>query len=69
MENYQEKMEKTNKDKTKNYYLEGIKLLLHDGETLQTFPTILQEYRNALDIREQRIRDLYNEIKIIKFQK
>lgn len=66
MEKYKDKMEKANKDKTKNYYLEGIKLLLQEGETVETFQTILQEYKNALEIREKRIRDLYHEIKIIK---
>ena len=66
MDKYREKMEKANKEKTKSYYLEGIKLLLQNGETLENFQTILQEYRHALEIREQRIRDLYNEIKIIK---
>lgn len=66
MDKYREKMQKSNKEKTKNYYLDGIKLLLQDGETIETFPTILQEYKHALEVREQRIRDLYNEIKIIK---
>lgn len=66
MNKYREKMETSDKDKTKEYYLEGIKILLQDGETVETFSTILQEYRHALEVREQRIRDLYNEIKIIK---
>lgn len=66
MEKYKDKMEKSNKSKTKNYYLDGIKLLLQEGEKFETFQTILQEYRNALELREKRIRDLYNEIKIIK---
>lgn len=66
MNNYKEKMDKSNKEKTKNYYLEGIKLLLQPDETVENFQQILEEYRNALTVREQRIQDLYNEIKIIK---
>lgn len=66
IDSYNKKMYKSNKEKTQNYYLEGMKLLLQTGETLENYEHILKEYRNALEIREQRIRDLYNEIKIIK---
>ena len=66
MDSYRQKMEKTNKEKTKNYYLEGIKILLQQGETLENYEQVLKEYKHALEIREQRIKDLYNEIKIIK---
>lgn len=66
MTEYKEKIEKSNKEKTKSYYLEGIKLLLQDGETLENFQQILKEYREALEVRNKRIDDLYNEIKIIK---
>lgn len=66
MSSYKQKMEKSNKEKTKSYYLEGIKLLLQAGETLENHEQLLKEYKQALEIREQRIRDLYNEIKIIK---
>lgn len=66
MNKYKEKMDQSNKEKTKNYYLEGIKLLLQSGETLENFQTILEEYKNALIIRTTRIQKLYDEIKIIK---
>ena len=66
IDTYKQKMYKSNKEKTQNYYLEGIKLLLQAGETLENSEQILKEYRDALELREQRIRDLYNEIKIIK---
>ena len=66
MTEYKEKIDKSNKEKTKSYYLEGIKLLLQDGENLENFAQILKEYREALIIRNKRIEDLYNEIKIIK---
>ncbi len=66
IDKYKEKMEKSNKEKSKNYYLEGMKMLLHPEETLENYKKILKEYYHALEIREKRIQDLYNEIKIIK---
>ena len=41
-------------------------MLFQAGENFQNYHQILKEYRNALVIREKRIDDLYNEIKIIK---
>jgi len=66
IDKYREKMEKSTKEKTKNYYLEGMKLLLQTDETIENHQTILAEYRTALDIRQNRIKQLYDEIKIIK---
>lgn len=66
IDKYRLKMEKSDKEKTKNYYLEGMKMLLQEGETLENYQKILDEYRNALVVRQDRIQKLYNEIKIIK---
>ncbi len=66
IEKYSEKRESATKDKVKDYYLEGMKLLLQTGETLENYETILGEYKNALQVRQGRIDALYNEIKIIK---
>lgn len=66
IDSYKEKMENSNKEKTKNYYLEGIKILFQPNETLENYRQVLKEYKCALEIRKQRIKDLYNEIKIIK---
>ena len=66
MKDYKEKMEKSDKEKTKNYYLSGINMLLQPDETIENFETILNEYYEALEVRQQRIKDLHNEIKIIK---
>ena len=41
-------------------------MLFQAGENFQNYHQILKEYRAALVIREKRIDDLYNEIKIIK---
>jgi len=59
-------MQNSNKEKTKSYYLEGIKLLLQTGETIENYKTILSEYKHALDVRNNVIKMLYEEIKIIK---
>ncbi len=66
IEKYKIHMEKAKKEKDKNYYLEGIKLLLKNAETLQNYPSILEEYKKAYHTRKDIIDNLYNEIKIIK---
>lgn len=66
IESYQKKADNSNKEKTKNYYHEGMKLLFQEGEDFQNYLQILQEYRQALSIREKMIERLYLEIKIIK---
>ena len=63
---YQNAMKKAKKEKDKNYYLEGIKLLLKNNETLENFITIYEEYKKAYETRKAIIENLYNEIKIIK---
>jgi len=63
---YKAKMEKANKEKDKNYYLEGIKMLLKNRETLENYNDLCEEYRKAYESRRAIIDNLYNEIKIIK---
>lgn len=66
IEIYKEKMDNSKNDKKKNYYLEGIKLLLRSNETLENYSEIYQEYKDAYSRRKAGIDNLYNEIKIIK---
>lgn len=66
IEKYDIKLKSSNKKKTINYYKEGIRLLLQEGETYENYSQILQEYRDALDLRQNVIKKLYAEIKIIK---
>ena len=66
MKKYKEHMDKAKKEKDKNYYLEGIKLLLKENETLENFTLILEEYKKAFNTRKSIINNLYSEIKIIK---
>ena len=63
---YYDKMNKQSKDKDKEYFLEGIKMLLSQDETVDNFLAILEEYRIALRNKEDAIDKLRNEIKIIK---
>jgi len=66
MQNYQKKAMHSNKEKTKEYYLEGLRLLLQEGETIENYKQILEEYKNAVVIREKVIEQLQQEIRIIK---
>lgn len=66
IQSYQKKADSTNKQKTKDYYQEGMKLLLQEGETFENYNNVLEEYKQALRIREESIEKLYLEIKIIK---
>ena len=63
---YSEKMEKAKKDKDKNYYLEGMKMLMKNNETVENYMSIYEEYQTAYKTRKAIIDNLYEEIKIIK---
>ncbi len=66
IEKYRVKMENAKKEKDKNYYLEGIKILLKPDETLENYQEIHKEYQEAYETRKAMIDNLYHEIKIIK---
>ena len=66
IEKYREKMYNSHTEKDKNYYLEGIKILLKPDETLDTYQKIYKEYEEAYILRKSMIDKLYDEIKIIK---
>lgn len=61
---YFEKINNTKKNK--QYYLETIGLMLSQDETIDNFQTILQEYKNTLSAKEENIKKLNDEIKIIQ---
>ena len=63
---YKEAMNKATKEKNKNYYLEGMKMLLKNNETIENYSSIYEEYKEAYNTRKSIIDNLYNEIKIIK---
>jgi hypothetical protein len=63
---YKEKMDKSKKQEQKDYYSEGIKMLLQPGESLDNLDRITEEFKQAIVTRNERIRLLQEEIKIIK---
>lgn len=63
---YKDKMDNSKKEKDKNYYLEGIKMLLKPDENFENAANIYEEYKKAYQTRKAIIDNLYNEIKIIK---
>ena len=66
IQQYDEKANKANNPKKEEYFREGMKMLLQHGETFENYPQILEEYKQALVMRNERIDALYNEIKLIK---
>ena len=66
IDKYRVQMEKAKKDKDKSYYLEGMKVLLQPGETVENYAQILAEYENAYESRKAVIENLYHEMSIIK---
>ena len=64
--NYYNKMLKHKKEKDISYYKNGVLVLLEEGETLENFRDVLNEYKTALIERNNFIDNLYKEIKIIK---
>ena len=66
---YHKKMQESKKEKDKIYYENGIKLLLDKDETLENYSAVLNEYKTALEIRQNHIDELNKEIKLIKKMK
>ena len=63
---YYDKMNSSNSEKQKNYYLEGMKMLFGKGETVDNFEGILDEYKKALVNKETQIDKLNSELKEIR---
>ena len=63
---YGDKMNKAKKEKDKNYYLEGMKILMKNNETPENYLDYYEQYKNAYETRKAMIENLFNEIKIIK---
>ena len=63
---YGDKMTKAKKEKDKNYYLEGMKMLMKNDENPENYLDYYEEYKKAYETRKAIIDNLYNEIKIIK---
>ena len=66
IEKYDLKSQKAKKEKEKNYYKEGMRMLFSQGENFENYNQILDEYRQAIIVRQDVKQKLYDEIKIIK---
>lgn len=66
IDKYAKKFNSAKDEKTKNYYLEGMKCLLTDRETVENYSEILDSYKNILNIKNLQIDNLFSEIKTIK---
>lgn len=66
VEKYNTKRQNSTKPQDIDYYTAGMQMLFEQGETMENYRQVLSEYRNALELRKDRIADLYNEIKIVK---
>lgn len=49
-----------------NYYLDGMKALLIGEETIDNYSEILSSYRNIVETKNEHIKNLFEEIKVIK---
>ena len=66
IEQYENQMKKAKGEKNKNYYLEGMKMYLNRGESIETYHQLYEEHKEAYEYRKNEIENLYNELKIIK---
>ena len=63
---YADKMEEAKTDKKKSYYKEGMRMLFQLDENFDNYRQVYEDYKNALEIRSDRVKKLYDEIKIKK---
>ena len=66
IEKYEIKMNEAKTEKKKNYYMEGIKILLKKEETFEDYKRLYAEYSEAYTKRKAIIDNLWHEAKIIK---
>lgn len=66
IQKYDIKSQKAKKDKEKEYYREGMRMLFQSSESFDNYEQVLSEYRQAIITREDVKAKLYNEIDIIK---
>lgn len=66
VEKYEQAMNKAKSKNNKDYYFEGMKVLLRNGETPENYRSFIEQYEEAYKNKKTAIDTLYNEIKIIK---
>ena len=57
---------KAKDEKKKKYYEDGMNMLFKPGESIDNYKQVIEEYKEAIKIREDIKKKLYNEIRIIK---
>lgn len=63
---YYKKMQATSKPEKKEYFRQGAQYILHTNEELDKLPSMLEELKNAYELRRAHIDKLYKEVKQIK---
>lgn len=63
---WEDEMKTFNSEKDKKYYMSIIKETFKQDENLDNYKTILADYKNALDVKNERIEKLYEEKEKVK---
>lgn len=63
---YYEKMQKASNPEKQEYFRQGAQYLLHKNEDVDKIPTILEELKEAYEVKQVHIEKLFDEIKQIK---
>lgn len=66
VEKYDKKRLSSKSEEKQNYYLNGMKYLLIGQETIDNYSEILNSYKNIVQTKNEHIKKLFEEIKIIK---
>ncbi len=66
IEKYDKKRLASKSQSKQNYYLDGMKYLLIGEETVDNYKEILTSYRNIIQNKNEHIKKLFEEIKVIK---
>lgn len=66
IQKYDEKMQIAKRQTEKDYYKDYMRLMFEPGENYENYNSVLKEYNEALDMKEELIDKLNNEITIIK---
>ncbi len=66
IQKYGEKANSPKYEKDRDYYLECMEILFEQGENLENYLDVINEYEKALEVRNKIIARLYQEVAIIK---
>lgn len=66
VEKYYNKYHRAKFKQNKDYYSEGVRMLLKTGETMDNCVTVLAEYRDALALRKDLLNRLFKELRQLK---